>query len=336
MGRYVIRRLLQFIPTVLGTMFLLHYVTSVGIQLSGNPVRALFGDRQPPQSLIDAISAKVGLNDPCLRKPGNLCFGLFCDRLSNIFTDFDFGVNLRQRPVTELVLDALPFTLRLALLAFIFEAVIGIAAGVLAGLRGGSFWDYLVKISTVFAISVPVFVLGVVVREFLNVVFGNWLRDQAWVPDVISVGVFSPGSRWTTRGRAWSMPAAVLAALSLATTARLTRTSIMENIRSDYVRTAKAKGLQRKRVIGVHTLRNSLIPVITFLGVDFGALMGGAVITESIFNIPGIGSLVARSARTGEASVVIGVVTMLVLVFLVANLIVDILYAVLDPRIRYD
>jgi oligopeptide transport system permease protein len=128
----------------------------------------------------------------------------------------------------------------------------------------------------------------------------------------------------------------VLAALSLATTARLTRTSIMENIRSDYVRTAKAKGLQRKRVIGVHTLRNSLIPVITFLGVDLGALMGGAVITETIFNIPGIGSLVARSARTGEASVVIGVVTLLVLVFLIANLVVDILYAVLDPRIRYD
>jgi peptide/nickel transport system permease protein/oligopeptide transport system permease protein len=335
-GRYVIRRLLQFIPTVFFTMLLLHYVTSVGIQLSGNPVRALFGDRQPPQSLIDAISQKVGLNDPCLRDPGNICFGLFGDRLQNIFFNFDFGVNLRQRPVTELVFDALPFTLRLALLAFLFEAIIGVAAGVLAGLRGGSFWDYLVKISTVFAISVPVFVLGVVVREFLNVLLGNWLRDQSWVPDVISVGVFSAGFKAEYPWASTVMPAAVLGALSLATTARLTRTSIMENIRSDYVRTAKAKGLQRKRVIGVHTLRNSLIPVITFLGVDFGALMGGAVVTESIFNIPGIGSLVARSARQGEASVVIGVVTLLVLVFLIANLIVDILYAVLDPRIRYD
>ena len=336
MGRYVIRRLLQFVPTVFFTMFLLHYVTSVGIQLSGNPVRALFGDRQPPQSLIDAISLKVGLNDPCLRSDFNPCFGLFFDRLGSIFTNFDFGVNLRQRPVTELVFDALPYTLRLALLAFLFEAIIGIAAGVLAGLRGGSFWDYLVKISTVFAISVPVFVLGVVVREFLNVLLGNWLRDQVWVPDVISVGVFSAGFKVDYPWASTVMPAAVLAALSLATTARLTRTSIMENIRSDYVRTAKAKGLQRKRVIGVHTLRNSLIPVITFLGVDFGTLMGGAVITESIFNIPGIGSLVARSARSGEASVVIGVVTLLVLVFLIANLIVDILYAVLDPRIRYD
>ena len=336
MGRYVIRRVLQFIPTVLGTMFLLHYVTSVGIQLSGNPVRALFGDRQPPQSLIDAISLRVGLNDPCLRNPGDLCLGLFWDRLTNIFVHFDFGVNLRLRDVTDIVGDALPFTLRLALLAFVFEAVIGIAAGVLAGLRGGSFWDYLVKISTVFAISVPVFVLGVVVREFLNVLLGNWLRGQVWVPDVISVGVFSAGFKVQYPWASTVIPAAVLAALSLATTARLTRTSIMENIRSDYVRTAKAKGLQRKRVIGVHTLRNSLIPVVTFLGVDLGALMGGAVITETIFNIPGIGSLVARSARTGEASVVIGVVTLLVLVFLIANLVVDILYAVLDPRIRYD
>jgi peptide/nickel transport system permease protein/oligopeptide transport system permease protein len=250
--------------------------------------------------------------------------------------NFDFGVNLRQRDVTDLVFEALPFTLRLAILAFIFEAVIGVAAGVLAGLRGGSFWDYLVKISTVLAISVPVFILGVTIREFLNVALGNWLRDQAWVPDVISVGVFSAGFKVDYPWASTIMPAVVLAALSLATTARLTRTSIMENIRSDYVRTAKAKGLTRKRVIGVHTLRNSLIPVVTFLGVDFGALMGGAVITETIFNIPGVGSLVARSARSGEASVVIGVVSFLVLVFLLANLIVDILYAVLDPRIRYD
>jgi len=132
------------------------------------------------------------------------------------------------------------------------------------------------------------------------------------------------------------VPGLVLGALSLATTARLTRTSIMENIRADYVRTAKAKGLAPKRVTGVHTLRNSLIPVVTYLGVDIGSLMGGAIVTETIFNVPGIGRLVTFSARTGDAPVVIGVVTLLALVFLVANLLVDLLYAVLDPRIRYD
>lgn len=336
MGRYVIRRLLQFIPTVLGTMFLLHYITSLAIQFSGNPVRALFGDRTPPPALLQAITERLGYGDPCLDQRGNPCFGLFFDRLQGIFFHFDFGVNLRERAVTDLVADAIPFTFKLLLIAIVFEAVVGIAAGVWAGLRGGSFADNLVKISTVFIISVPIFVLGVVVREFVGVKFGNVLRGQDWIPDLISVGVFTPGFKPDYPFASLIIPGMVLGAVSLATTARLTRTSIMENIRADYVRTAKAKGLTNKRVIGVHTLRNSLIPVITFLGVDIGAAMAGAVVTETIFNVPGIGRLVTMSARTGESSVVIGVVTMLVLVVLLANLLVDLLYAVLDPRIRYE
>ncbi|NJP33232.1 ABC transporter permease [Micromonospora thermarum] len=336
MGRYVIRRLLQFIPTVLGTMFLLHYMTSLAIQFSGNPVRALFGDRTPPPALLEAVTERLGYADPCLDQRGNPCFGLFFDRVADVFLRFDFGINLRQREVTELVADAIPFTLKLLVIAMVFEAVVGIAAGVWAGLRGGSFADNLVKISTVFVISVPIFVLGVVVREFVGVKFGNVLRDQAWIPEVISNGMFSPGFKPDYPFASLIIPGMVLGAVSLATTARLTRTSIMENIRADYVRTARAKGLANKRVIGVHTLRNSLIPVITFLGVDIGAAMAGAVVTETIFNVPGIGRLVTLSARTGESSVVIGVVTMLVLVVLVANLLVDILYAVLDPRIRYE
>ncbi|MEV6812062.1 ABC transporter permease [Micromonospora sp. NPDC051296] len=336
MGRYVIRRLLQFIPTVLGTMFLLHYMTSLAIQFSGNPVRALFGDRTPPPALLEAITERLGYGDPCLGQRGNPCFGLFADRLQSVFFHFDFGINLRQREVTDLVADAIPFTLKLLVIAIVFEAVVGIAAGVLAGLRGGSFTDYLVKISTVFVISVPIFVLGVVVREFVGVKFGNVLRGQDWIPDVISTGMFSPGFKPDYPFASLIIPGMVLGAVSLATTARLTRTSIMENVRADYVRTAKAKGLTNKRVIGVHTLRNSLIPVITFLGVDIGAAMAGAVVTETIFNVPGIGRLVTLSARTGESSVVVGVVTMLVLVVLVANLLVDLLYAVLDPRIRYE
>ncbi|MEU6024406.1 ABC transporter permease [Micromonospora sp. NPDC048871] len=353
MGRYVIRRLLQFIPTVLGTMFLLHYITSLAIQFSGNPVRAMFGDRTPSPAQLDALTERLGYGDPCLSRKGDPCLwrvaadgngwlgtsyepGLFFDRLGNIFFRFDFGINLRQREVTDLVADAIPFTLKLLVIAIIFEAVVGIAAGVLAGLRGGSFIDYMVKISTVFLISVPIFVLGVVVREFVGVKFGNVLRGQDWIPDVISAGVFTPGFKADYPFASLIIPGMVLGAVSLATTARLTRTSIMENIRADYVRTAKAKGLANKRVIGVHTLRNSLIPVITFLGVDIGAAMAGAVVTETIFNVPGIGRLVTFSARTGESSVVVGVVTMLVLVVLIANLLVDLLYAVLDPRIRYE
>ncbi|WP_326551438.1 ABC transporter permease [Micromonospora sp. NBC_01813] len=336
MGRYVIRRLLQFIPTVLGTMFLLHYVTSLGIQFSGNPVRAIFGDRKPTDAQLAAMTEKLGFGDACLEQPGNPCFGLFIDRLQSIFLHFDFGINLQQEPVTELVSRALPHTLRLVLIAIVFEAVIGILAGVLAGLRNGSFWDYLVKISTVFVISVPIFVLGVVVRQYVGVEFGNVLRGQDWIPEVISRGVFGAGFIADYPTASLIIPGMVLGAVSLATTARLTRTSIMENVRADYVRTAKAKGLTNQRVIGVHTLRNSLIPVITYLGVDIGALMGGAVVTERIFNVRGIGSLVAQAATSGEAPVAIGVVTMLVMVFLLVNLLVDLLYAVLDPRIRYE
>lgn len=338
MGRYVIRRLLQFIPTVLGTMLLLHILTTKAIQFSGNPVRALFGERTPPPEVIEAVKARLGYNDPCLEDRTSFCMGMYFDRLEKTFASWppDFGVNLRMRPVLDLVGDAVPFTLRLMVISVLFNAIVGIAAGVLAGLRGGSFADYLVKISTVLVISMPTFVIGVLAREFVGVQFGNTVRSWDWVPRVIAEGVFASGYKADYPWASLVMPGLVLGAVSLATTARLTRTSIMENIRADYVRTARAKGLARKRVVGVHTLRNSLIPVVTFIGVDIGAAMGGAVVTETIFNVPGIGRLVTSAARTGDASTVIGVVTLLALVFLVVNLLVDLLYAVLDPRIRYE
>ncbi len=336
MGRYIVRRLLQFIPTVLGAMFLLHYMTSVGIQLTGNPVRAIFGDRTPSPALVAAISEKLGLGDPCLTRAGDPCFGLFAERLQNIFLHFDFGVNRNRQEVVDLMLRALPNTAKLALLAFLIEIVIGLAAGILAGLRGGSFWDYLVKISTVLLISFPVFVVGVALRSYVATPLSKDLRTVEWIPKWISSGLLSPVYKSEYPIASLLLPAIVLASLSLATTARLTRTSLMENVRADYVRTAKAKGLTPRRVTTVHTLRNSLIPVVTYLGVDFGTLLSGAVITETIFNVPGLGRLVTRGAQQGESYVVVGVVTFLVLVFLIVNLVVDVLYAVLDPRIRYE
>jgi oligopeptide transport system permease protein len=335
MGRYFVRRLLQFVPTVFGTLFLLHYLSVLAIQFTGNPVRALFGDRTPTPEQLEQLTRQVGLDDDCLRHQGNWCIGMFGDRLVHI-ANFDFGTDLRFRPVTDIVGDALPYTLRLALVAFIFDAVIGLTAGLLAGLRSGSFLDYLVKISTVFAISVPIFVLGVFFRDPIGVNLGNVLRKQPWVPDLISHGVFTPSYKPEYPWASLIIPGLVLGSLALATTARLTRTALQENLRADYVRTAKAKGLTSKRVVGVHTLRNSLIPVVTNLGIDLGGLMAGAVVTEGIFNIPGIGRAVLQGIVRNEPSVVIGIVTLLVLVYLVANLLVDMLYAVLDPRIRYD
>jgi len=336
LGTYVLRRLLQFIPTTLGALFLLHYLTSLGIQLTGNPVRAIFGDRTPTQAQMDALANSLGLGDACLQRVGDPCPALFLDRLQAIFLHFDFGINVNRRPVIEIVGDALPFTLKLVVIAIIFEAVVGITAGVLAGLRNGGFVDYLVKITTVLMISVPVFVLGFAVRTFVNVHLGNWFRAGDMMPDWFSQGVMSPVYKPDYPWASLVIPGLVLGSLSLATTARLTRTSILENVRADYVRTARAKGLPRKRVIGVHTLRNSLIPVVTYLGVDFGGLMGGAVVTEGIFGVPGIGREIFRAVLQQQPSVILGIVTLLVMVFLIMNLLVDILYAVLDPRIRYD
>jgi ABC-type dipeptide/oligopeptide/nickel transport system permease component len=179
--------------------------------------------------------------------------------------------------------------------------------------------DNLVLISTTIVVSIPVFVLGFTAQIMLGVKLG-------WFP------IAGLNEGW----KSYLLPAMVLAALSLAYVARLTRTSLVENLRSDYIRTAVAKGLPRKRVVGRHALRNSLIPVVTYLGIDLGALMGGAIVTEGIFNIPGIGQQVFISIRAQEGAVVVGITTALVLIYIAANLMVDVLYGVLDPRIRYE
>lgn len=333
MGRYVIRRLLQFIPTLIGSVFLLHYIVVLGIQFRGNPARAFFGDRTPSPEMLEAVKRLYNTDDPCLQRTGDPCVGLFVERIGNLAVA-DFGTDYNGRAVTEIIGDALPVTVRLALMAIVIQIVIGIFAGALAGLRGGGFWDYVVKISTVLLISVPIFVLGRFVQ--LGVVeLVQWLRAE----DLASRTLLSFITVTYKTSAPWAsmiIPAFVLASISLAQTARLTRTSLMENLRADYVRTAVAKGLPRRRVVGVHTLRNSLIPVVTDLGVSFGILLGGAVVTETIFNIPGIGSEIVEAVQRNEGPVTVPLVTFLVVVYLVVNLLVDVLYAVLDPRIRLD
>jgi peptide/nickel transport system permease protein/oligopeptide transport system permease protein len=211
-------------------------------------------------------------------------------------------------------------TARLALTAWIFELAIGIALGVWAGLRRGRLADTLVLGGTTLVIAVPVFVLGYAAQLLFGLhwqIFPTAGTDEGWPVSYL-------------------LPGIVLGSLGLSYVARLTRTSLSENLRADYVRTANAKGLSRARVVGRHALRNSLIPVVTYLGVDFGNLMGGAVVTEGIFNLPGIGQQVFQSIQLKEGPVVVGAVTVLVLIFLLVNLVVDLLYGVLDPRIRYE
>lgn len=307
MGRYVIRRLLQVVPVFFGATFLIYAMV---FAIPGDPIRALAGDRPLAESTQAELRDRYNLDDPLLVQYGKYIAGL---------AQGDFGESFRGRQVADILRERFPVTVRLALAAFVFEMVLGLAAGVLAGLRRGSFMDNLVLVSTTAVVSIPVFVLGFVAQLLIGVELG-------WLP----IAGIQDG--WVS----YVLPGMVLGALSLAYVARLTRTSLAENMRADYVRTATAKGLSRPRVVGRHALRNSLIPVITFLGVDLGQLMGGAIITEGIFNIPGIGGEVFSAVRNQEGTVVVGIVTALVLVFILSNLVVDLLYAVLDPRIRYD
>ena len=307
MGRFVIRRLLQAIPVFFFATFLIYAMV---FAIPGDPVRALFGDRPVAESTIQAIREQYNLNDPLLVQYWKYITGVFSG---------DLGLDFRGRPVWDIIAQRFPITVRLALFAFVFELVLGLVAGLLAGIRRGSFIDNLVLVATTAVIAVPIFVLGYTAQILFGVELG-WFPIAGTRQGLIS----------------YALPGMVLGAGSLAYVARLTRTSLVENLRADYVRTATAKGMSRGRVVGRHALRNSLIPVVTFLGVDLGSLMAGAIITEGIFNLPGIGRAVFEATRQQEGTVVVGIVTLLVIIFIVSNLVVDLLYAVLDPRIRYE
>ncbi|MEU2425884.1 ABC transporter permease [Streptomyces sp. NPDC007851] len=309
MGRYVARRLLQMIPVFIGTTLLIFLMVYA---LPGDPVRGLFGDKGGSPQVIAQLRHQYGLDQPILVQ--------YWHYMKSMVLHADFGTQIASgRPVTDVLGDAFPVTLRLAGLSFLIEMVFGIALGIVAGLRAGRFTDNAILLFTLLLISVPVFVLGYI----LKVIFAF---DLNWLP---------PNVNDATNYNELLMPAIVLATASLAYVTRLTRTSIAENLRADYIRTAIAKGLPKRRVVGIHLMRNSLIPVVTYLGTDIGALMGGAVVTEGLFNIQGIGGTIYQSIVRREGTTLVGLVTILVLVYLLANLLVDLLYAVLDPRIRY-
>ena len=215
---------------------------------------------------------------------------------------------------------AFPTTIKLAFLAIAIEAIFGIILGIIAGMRKGKLFDSTILVFSMLLISVPTFVMGFVMQFFVGVKWGL-------LPVTVGPNV---------EFRSLLMPAMVLSAVSLAYVIRLTRQSISETTSADFVRTARAKGMSNGSVMTRHVLRNSLIPVITFLGSDLGALMGGAIVTEGIFNIKGIGGMLFDGIKKGEPSTVVSITTALVLVYIIANLLVDLLYAVLDPRIRYE
>jgi len=307
MGRYVIRRLLQMIPVFFGVTFVMYFL----VFAMGNPLANLSAGKQKNPAYEAFLVDQFNLDDPFIVQ--------YLKYIGGIFTG-NFGTTFAGKPVSEIFVERFPVTLTLGLTAFVIEMVFGIVLGVVAARQKGKWSDKTMLFGTLVVISVPVFVLGFVAQYIFGVKLG-------WLP---TAGI-SDG--WPL---SYIMPAVVLASLSLAYILRLTRGKLLETFNADFMRTAKAKGLPQGTVTRRYALRNSLIPVVTYLGADLGALMAGAVVTEGIFNIPGIGQQLYTSARLQETAVVVGFVTILTMIFLMMSLIVDILYAYLDPRIRYE
>lgn len=307
MVMFTLRRFLQLIPVFFGATLLVYFLV---FATPGDPIAALSGGKPMAPAVEAALRAQYNLDQPFWVQ-----YGLY---LKNLVT-LNLGQTFSGQEVSAVIARAYPVTARLAIMALAFEAFFGVLFGVIAGLRKGKLFDSTVLIASLVVIAVPTFVLGFVLQLVVGVQLG-WAKP-------------------TVSGTApWSeliLPAMVLGLVSLAYVIRLTRAAVSENMNADYVRTATAKGLSRRRVVVVHILRNSLIPVVTFLGADLGSLMGGAIVTEGIFNVPGIGNLLYQAILKGESATVVAVVGILVIVFVIANLLVDLLYAVLDPRIRY-
>ncbi|QNE33815.1 ABC transporter permease [Leifsonia shinshuensis] len=307
MIRFLGFRVLQAVPVLLGTTRLIYFLV---FALPGDPVAALFGDRTPSAAVLAELRSRYLLDQPFLVQYLNYLGGVLRG---------DFGTSFSGEPVSEILARTFPVTLRLALLALAIEMVVGIGVGLVSGLRKGRLFDASALVVSLLLISVPIFVIAFV----LQYVFGIWL---GWTRPTAGPG--APLQDLV-------LPAIAMAAISVAQVVRLTRSSVIDTNGMDFVRVAAAKGLPRRRIVPVHVLRNSLIPVVTFLATDFGVMLVGATVTEGIFNVPGVGRTLYQAIIRGEGPTVVSFVTVMVLLYLVVNLIVDLLYAVLDPRIRY-
>ncbi|MFV0452465.1 MAG: ABC transporter permease [Propioniciclava sp.] len=307
MLRYVLTRILQAVPVFLGTTFLIYAMV---FAMPGDPVAAMFGERTPNPAQVAAIRAQYHLDQPFLVQ--------YLLYLQGIFTG-DLGTTFSGQPVTDVFVRAFPVTLKLVAMAVIIEFVLAVVIGLGSGLRAGRFIDNLTVVVALVLNSIPPFVALFIAQYCLGIQLG-------WFP--VTVG-------GDTSLRAMFLPALVIALTVYVVGMRLMRGSVLESLHEDYVRTAYAKGLTSRRVVPVHVARNSLIPVVTNSAASFGALIAGTTVTEGIFNIPGVGNVLYRAILLGETSTVVSFVTILTLMYVIVNILVDLLYAVLDPRIRY-
>jgi oligopeptide transport system permease protein len=313
MGRYVVQRMLQMILVLFGASLILFVSLFV---LPGDPIGTAAGERARDPAVRAVLEKRYGLDKPIPVQ--------YVNYVGRVLRG-DLGESFRQRrPVRDYLWDRFGATAQLALAAIIFEILIGLTAGIIAAVFRYSFWDVLVTLTTTLAIGVPTYVGGSVLQ-------GIFAQNLHWFP---RTGRGAGGLADTLRHII--LPAFTLASVDAALVARLMRGTMLEVLRADYVRTAMAKGLSKRTVILKHVLRNSVIPVVTYLGIAFGGLMGGALITEAIFNWPGIGLALTTAIQVQDNPIIVAVVTYGVAAFVIVNLIVDLTYAYLDPRIRLE
>ena len=306
MIRYVVRRLLQSILVLVGVTI----VVFILVQLAGDPLVIALSGTGATEADLQQLREELGFNDPLvvqyLRYMGRALRG-------------DLGRSLRfKQPALGLVMERMGATLRLALLSLLFSVLLAVPIGVLSAVKRHSWMDQLGMLVALLGQSIPLFWLGIMLVLLFAV---QW----RWFP---------PGGAGTWKHMV--LPAITLGAYPMARIARLTRSSLLEVINQEYIVTARAKGLRELTVISRHALRNASLPVITVVGLMFGTLMGGAVVTETIFAWPGVGLLTIQAIQNRDFPLVQAAVLMVSVIFIFVNLSVDLLYAYLDPRIRYD
>ena len=306
MIRFLLRRLLLVLPTLFGVLvvsFLLLYVAP------GDPVLAMVGERAD-SATITRLRRELKLDQPLPVQFGHYAGKLARGDLGNSY--------ITRRPILKELLQRFPYTLRLALAAMLLATTLGILVGVVGAWRPGTWWDRLMTLGAYLGVSFPVYWVGLV----LILIFAVTLR---WLP---------PSGSW---GLTYLiLPAVTLGMRSIAVIARMTRASLQEALQSDFIRTARAKGLGESRVVLRHGLRNALLPVITVLGLDFGSYLTGSILTETIFSWPGVGRYVLNAIEKRDLPAVQGAILFLSVLFVLVNLLTDLAYAKADPRVAYE
>ncbi len=306
MARFLLRRLLLTIPVLIGVATL---VFSLIHLVPGDPVQAMLGESASPQDVAQ-LRTKLGLDRPLLQQYGSFARGVVRG---------DLGTSLRtNQPVTDIILERMPATLELAVSAMVVAILFSIPLGIIAAVGKGTYVDHAATTVSLIGISMPTFWLG----PLLAIVFSVWL------------GWFPVSGRGTLANLV--LPAVTLGAPLAAILARMTRASVLEELRELYVLAARARGVSDTRAVLAHAFRNSLIPIVTVIGLQFGAVLTGAVITETIFAWPGVGRLLVQSISARDYPAVQGCILLIAVTYVSMNLLIDMLYGFLDPRIRYE